>query len=414
MGSASKFLMAATLTVSMAVAGFAAPGDPANGAYLGVMVEKVSPETAATLHLSSGGAAIENVDQDGPACRAGIKGGDIVTTFDGKPVNGPDQLASMIHSSAPGSTVMMTVVRNGRGQDIKVKLGDWKQMVMVPAPPRPAPLNPVGTMPFAEPMPPRPPDIDVHSFTPMMARSGILVEPLSPQLGEFFGVQPNKGVLVRSVDKGSAGASSGLKAGDVIVKVNNETIRDMADWKRALSNKGNLNVTIVRDKREQSVQMNLPPNTSELNDGDWNSFEQDMQALSAEMQKLGPEIERNAQEIAKLDPEQMEEIRRQAEASVQTMTPEMKKQVDVMANQAAQMSKEMAKLTPKMAKKAREMTAAMMPTAEQMNKMAREMTEQWKLNEPEFQRQMQEFKKEIEQQQREWQEILKGSTPKQL
>src|SRR5664279_3262835 len=150
-------LMCLALMASMAVASFATPSDPSNGAYLGVMVEKVSPETAAALHLGSGGAAIENVDQDGPACRAGIKSGDIVTAFNGKPVNDRVQFASMIHSSAPGSTVMLTVNRDGKSQDMKVKLGDWKQMAVVPAPP----LNPVGTMPFAEPMPPRPPDVDV-------------------------------------------------------------------------------------------------------------------------------------------------------------------------------------------------------------------------------------------------------------
>ena len=328
-----------------------------------------------------------------------------------------------------------------------MKLGDWKQMAMGPAPPH-APLNPVGTMPFAEPTPPRPPDIDVHSFTPMMARSGILVEPLTPQLAEFFGVQPNKGVLVRSVDKGSVGASAGLKAGDVIVRVNNETIRDMADWKRALSNKGNLNVTIVRDKREQSVQMSLPPSTSELKDGDWESFDQGMQALSAEMEKLGPEFERDAQEMAKLNTQDFDEIHRQTEAQVRALTPEMKKQAEQMRKQAEQMrqeaekagramtpemkrqaeelhkeaaqmhrqaeqmSKEMAKLTPEMAQKVREMTAAMMPTADQMNKMAHDMAEQWKLNEPEFQKQMQELEKEIDREMREWN--FKGSNPKQL
>ena len=96
----------------------------------------------------------------------------------------------------------------------------------------------------------------------MIARSGIVVEPLSPQLCEFFGVPPNKGVLVRvGGEEAAPGASAGLKAGDVIVKVNNETIHDMADWKRALNGKGKLSVTIVRDKREQNLQMNLAGRT---------------------------------------------------------------------------------------------------------------------------------------------------------
>ena len=61
-----------------------------------------------------------------------MKGGDVVSAFNGKPVSGPDQFASMIHSSAPGSTVTLTVYRNGKSQDMKVKLGDWKQMAALP------------------------------------------------------------------------------------------------------------------------------------------------------------------------------------------------------------------------------------------------------------------------------------------
>ena len=404
------------MALSMATASFAVPGypgDPSSGAYLGVMVDKVSPETAAALHLSDGGTAIENVDQDGPACRAGIKSGDVVTAYNGKPVSGPDQFAGMIRASAPGSTVTLTVWRDGRNREMKVKLGDWKKMAVLPPVAAP-PLSPVGSMPFAAPVPPVPPDLDIRIHMPMVARSGIVVEPLSSQLCDFFGVPPNKGVLVRSIENGSPGASAGLKAGDVIVRVNNETIRDMADWKRALSGKGKLSLTVVRDKREQNLQMNLPPNSSELKGGDWDSFGQDMQALAVEMQELAPEIERNAREMAKLDPKQIEEIRRQAEEAAQTVTPQMQKQVLEMQKQAEQLGKQMAKMTPEMERQIRDLTKSMMPTAEQMNKLAHDMAEEWKLNEPEFQKQMQEFEKQMEKNQIEWQKDFRWSSPKQL
>src|SRR3974377_2088393 len=161
------------------------------------MVYNVSPETAAARHVASGSTMIANVDQDGPACHAGLKGGDIVTAFNGKRVSGPEQFADLIHDSAPGSTVTLTVVRNGHSQDMKVKLGDWKQMAAMPPPPPPRPLSPAGTRPPMLAMPAMP-AVDVPGFSPLLAHSGVLVEPLSPQLCAFFGVPENAGGLVRS------------------------------------------------------------------------------------------------------------------------------------------------------------------------------------------------------------------------
>src|SRR5215471_6728801 len=104
MARVSNFFMSATLAAASLIAPFMiAPqafGGDHTSAYLGVMVDKVSPETASALHLS-GGTTITTVDQDGPACRAGMKDGDVVSAFNGKPVGGPDQFASMIHSTAP-------------------------------------------------------------------------------------------------------------------------------------------------------------------------------------------------------------------------------------------------------------------------------------------------------------------------
>ena len=316
-------VLALGLTFVVTVAGAVAmPGDPHATAYLGVMVESVSPEKAAALHLKDGsGAAITGVDQDGPACRAGLKSGDIVTAFNGKAVSGAEQFASMIHSTAPGSTVAMTVIRDGQNKEVKVTLGDWRQMAGMPGPP----LAPVGRMSFAAPAAPLPPrmypDVEVPSFTALSVRNGIAVESLSPQLCEFFGVPQNKGVLVRSVEKGGPGAAAGLRAGDVIVRVNNETVHDIADWRRVLkANSGKVTLGIVRDKREQTVEMVLPANTSEWKGEDWDGLDPDTRALVEEMQKLGPEFAKNAHEmsaLAQLDQKQIDEINRQAQAAVE-------------------------------------------------------------------------------------------------
>ena len=91
-------------------------------------------------------------------------------------------------------------------------------------------------------------------------RSGLMVENLTPQLGEFFGAKGGKGVLVRSVEKGSLAAKAGLRAGDVIVRVNSEIVTDVGDFSQALHSHGSgtASVGVIRDKREQTISLPVP------------------------------------------------------------------------------------------------------------------------------------------------------------
>ena len=67
-----------------------------------------------------------------------------------------------------------------------------------------------------------PPDMSMNILQ-ASSKSGLLVENLTPQLGDFLGVRNGNGVLVRSVEKGSPAESAGLRAGDVIVRIEKET-----------------------------------------------------------------------------------------------------------------------------------------------------------------------------------------------
>jgi serine protease Do len=429
---------AISLTGALPAAVAAPPaGDVHSAAYMGVMVEAVSPEVANALHLKEGsGAAITGVDQDGPACRAGLKTGDVVVAFNGKPVEGPNQLAGLIHSSAPGTTVSMTVARAGQNKEMKVTLGDWKQMAGMPN--APAPMPGMAFVPPMAPLPPRMyPDVDMPGFTSQSARHGVVVEPLSPQLCDFFGVPQNKGVLVRTVEKGSPGAAAGLRAGDVIVKVNSETVHDMADWRRALkTHNGKVTLAIVRDKKEQTVEMILPPNTSELKGQDWDTFDQDMRAMTESFAKNAQEmatlaqldqhqvdeINRQARDATKNAvpdlKKQAEEMRKQADAAMKAATPEMKKRAEELRKQAEEMRKqtegvrkEVEKMAPQMEKDAMQMADSMKPTAKELAAMARDMQKTMKEMTPELQKQMEQIKKDMEKEKREWQEIFKGTDP---
>ena len=88
--------------------------------------------------------------------------------------------------------------------------------------------------------------------------AGMMVDNITPQMGEYFGVKSGNGVLVRSVEKGSAAEAAGLKACDVIVKVDNERITDRGDWRDAMRKSGKVTLGIIRDKREQTLQLVLP------------------------------------------------------------------------------------------------------------------------------------------------------------
>jgi len=223
------------------------------------------------------GAIITYVDQDGPACHAGLMENDVVIAYEGSKVDGPEQLQGLIHATPPQKTVTMTIMRNGQRKDMKVTLGSWNVM-----------SHAVPAIALGSPPPPHVvPDLEIPSFTVISARHGLVVESLSPQLSDFFGVQRGMGVLVRSVERGSPAATAGIKAGDVILKVNNDTVRDMADWQRGMRTQSpKLPITIWRDKREQTVIMTGLGTTSKLESGDWLNFNTRGHALREQLEQM--------------------------------------------------------------------------------------------------------------------------------
>src|SRR5205085_10706110 len=128
--------------------------------------------------------------------------------------------------------------------------------------------------------------------------SGLSLESLTPQLGDYFGVKNGEGMLIRSVQKGSTAEAAGLRAGDVIVKVGDQKIADNSDWREALRNNksGKVNVVIVRDRKEQTVSMAIPlhkgPDSSALyKDDSEESIEAATEAAAGAVEAVEPHIE---------------------------------------------------------------------------------------------------------------------------
>lgn len=234
----------------------------ASRSYLGVGVADVTADRVQALKLKDDrGVEVVQVDQDAPAGKAGIKERDVIVAFNGTPVESQEQFKRLMRETPPGRTVSFDIVRDGQPQNIKVQLADRKKLESSVWPREPQDFAMV--MP---PTPPMPPMTDVprawaeQSFTRIRSSSGLTLESLTPQLGDYFGVKNGEGMLVRSVQKGSAAETAGLRAGDVIVKVGDQKIADNSDWREALRNGkgGKVSIVVVRDKKELTLSMSVP------------------------------------------------------------------------------------------------------------------------------------------------------------
>jgi len=176
------------------------------------------------------------------------------------------------------------------------------------------------------------------------ARSGLMVENLTPQLGTFFGVKNGDGVLIRSVEKGSRAEKAGFRAGDVIVKVNDEPVHDTSDFTHAVkSRNGNsVNVGVVRDKKEQNFNLALPERkdkeSGDLIEEDMDDSAIDLESrielgnLRTELAKLQPQMElavegarKSARDLRESLCTQQKKVREQAEKLKQQIRPEEQK-----------------------------------------------------------------------------------------
>ncbi len=231
--------------------------------YLGVDIKDITSERMTALKLKEErGVEVTMVDQDAPAGKAGLKEHDVIQEFNGTRVDSQEQLRRMIRETPPGRTVTLGVSRDGNHMKVTAQLVDRSKMAKEIHTRWPDPSE---TVPLPPDFPRNGPQMDVPGIiiTNNYSRFlGVQTEGLTRQLGEYFGVKNGEGLLVRSVDKGSAAEKAGIKAGDVIVKAESEKLTDRSDLARVLRTHrqgGKINLGILRDRKEQTVTVELPP-----------------------------------------------------------------------------------------------------------------------------------------------------------
>jgi len=229
--------------------------NPSQG-YLGVGMRDVDTERASQLKLKEvRGAEIITVDHDAPAAKAGLRIHDVILGMNNQPIDGQAQLTRMLHDTPAGHTVTLLISRDGQIITLTAQLADratieanaWSQHIPVPDP---------DSNSFSLPAP-----SFGNGFIPTLGSNpfytGLDVDMLGPQLANYFGVHDGQGLLVRRVDDNSPGSAAGLRAGDVIIKVNGQTVATTGQWVHVIhSNRGKqIQLTVIRDRKENVVPM---------------------------------------------------------------------------------------------------------------------------------------------------------------
>jgi len=228
----------------------------AGRSYLGVDIRDVTTDRLAALKLKEErGVEITMVDADAPAGKAGLKEHDVILEFNGTAVESEEQLRRLIREVPPGRTVTLGISRDGTPMKISAQLADQST---VAAQVRPRGIISVPRVDGIFPRNGMDLPFQIQTYSSVL---GVQTESLTRQLGDYFGVQNGEGVLVRSVEKGSAGEKAGLKAGDVIIKADNEKLTDRSDLSHILRSHrtgGKMTLVVMRDKHEQTFTVTLP------------------------------------------------------------------------------------------------------------------------------------------------------------
>ena len=204
--------------------------------WIGARIQPVSEEIAEAVGLDkSRGAMIGAVDQASPAAQAKLQPGDVILSFDGKPIDRSRQLPRLVADAAPDTVVKLSVWRDGKEQEVELKVAALN-------PNRPAP-------PPSEPEKPKPPtSVDVL---------GLKLTKLTAELRKQFSLpETAKGVVITEVPQNSPGAAQGLRPGDLVIAVGHELVGSLEEvqQKVAASKKNGRKNVLVRVEREGNTR----------------------------------------------------------------------------------------------------------------------------------------------------------------
>ena len=205
-------------------------------AQLGVNVQGVTSDLAESLGLDDvGGALIGSVTPGSAADRAGLERGDVIKAFNGQPVRDTNTLRNRVSEAEPGSTVEVTIIRDGDEKKISVKLDEM-----------------TGDRVAAS---------DSGSGSGDQAALGVSVTPLTPELASRYRLpRGTRGLVVEDVDPDGRAARAGIQQGDVIEEVNRQPVSSVDDLRAAMRKSADRPALLLVNRQGSQLFMTVRQN----------------------------------------------------------------------------------------------------------------------------------------------------------
>ncbi|HET9844529.1 MAG TPA: DegQ family serine endoprotease [Nitrospira sp.] len=207
--------------------------------WLGVAIQELTPELASQFGLvDTKGVLVSDVMDDSPAKKAGFERADVITEYDGKPMDSPTHLRNAVAQTPIGKKVSIKVIRDKKPKTIDLTIVE-----------QPKSLGQSGS------------EDNGDSTAPTGVLSDLDVRELNEELAARYGIKPNeRGVVIVRVKPGSTAEEMGVREGDIVLEVNRKAISSIKSYERAVSGLSKDQAVLLLLKRKgQTIYLTLRP-----------------------------------------------------------------------------------------------------------------------------------------------------------
>jgi serine protease Do len=190
--------------------------------WLGVVIQKVTPELAKSFGLKeSEGALVSDVVDDSPASKADIRRGDVIISFDGHAIKEMEQLPKLVAATEVGKKARIGLIRDGKSINVEVVVAELKE------------------------------EKREAKATPETEKNyGLVVQNITPEIAKHLNLKDRRGVIVTDIQPGSPAENADLRAGDIIAEINKKPVRNVADFKELMKTASLKDGIVMLVKRE--------------------------------------------------------------------------------------------------------------------------------------------------------------------